>query len=72
MIKIIKEGQVPKPKKYIYKETCGECKCEFEFEIEDCISIEKRIDGIMTIDCPCCNKHLISRGKNRREVQNNE
>ena len=72
MIKIIKEGKIPKPKKYIYKEKCSVCGCEFEFEIEDCIAIERRINGFMTVDCPCCKNHIPTKGVNHREVEENE
>lgn len=58
MIKILKEGIVPKPKRIIYKTTCENCHCEFEFEIEDCLFIEKRMNGNVVVDCPCCNKHV--------------
>ena len=72
MIKILKEGKIPKPKKYIYIEICNNCGCEFEFEKEDCIAIERRIDGMMTINCPCCDCHIISKGNNRKEVEEDE
>lgn len=55
MIKILKEGQKPKFPKMIYKTTCKVCYCEFEFTIEDCLSLERRIGGDMLIKCPCCN-----------------
>ncbi|MBR4377980.1 MAG: hypothetical protein IKP50_03790 [Bacilli bacterium] len=56
MIKIIKDGAMPKKTKIVFKETCDECGCEFEFELEDFVSRERRLDGYGTILCPCCNK----------------
>ena len=58
MIKILKEGVIPKPKRIIYKATCNYCGCEFEFETEDCLFIERRLNGNIVIDCPCCEKHI--------------
>lgn len=58
MIKILKEGTLPKPKRYIYKTECQYCHCEFEFETEDCIALEKRVNGRLTVECPCCNNRL--------------
>lgn len=54
MIKILKEGQKPKLQKMIHKTTCEICNCEFEFTLDECLSIEKRINGDVTIKCPCC------------------
>lgn len=75
MIKIVKEGVVPKPKRIIYKTTCNYCKCEFEFEAEDCLIIEKRINGnvFAVVDCPCCNKHVNCKRESLsfREVEEN-
>lgn len=58
MIKILKEGTHPKPKRIIYKTECQYCHCEFEFETEDCLFVEKRMNGNVVVDCPCCNKHV--------------
>ena len=58
MIKILKDGSIPKPKRIIYRATCKYCKCEFEFETEDCIYAEKCINGNMVVDCPCCKNHV--------------
>ena len=55
MIKILKEGQKPKFTEMIYKTFCDDCYCEFEFTLDECLSIEKRIGGDMLIKCPCCN-----------------
>lgn len=64
MIKIIKNGEKPKKYKTIYKDVCGICNCEFEFELSDCTDVvtEKKIDGKTRafIKCPCCNmKHFL-------------
>lgn len=61
MIKIIKEGKKPIKTKRVYKTTCWTCKCEFEFEEEDCIiTREKRLDGkiYITVKCPCCGETI--------------
>ena len=58
MIKVLKEGVIPTPKRIIYKATCSYCKCEFEFEADDCLLIEKRLDGNVVVDCPCCKRHV--------------
>ena len=58
MIKILKYGVVPKPKRIIYKTTCNYCKCEFEFEANDCLFLERGINGNIVVDCPCCNNHV--------------
>ena len=55
---LLKEGSIPKPKRIIYRATCKYCKCEFEFETEDCIYAEKCINGNMVVDCPCCKNHV--------------
>lgn len=59
MIKILKEGIVPKKYKTIFKTYCENCCCEFEFEIEDCESVERSLTGNLTIKCPCCNNVII-------------
>ena len=58
MIKILKEGKMPKPTKKIYKATCSKCGCEFEFETEDIKRQERRPDGNMTVGCPCCHTDI--------------
>lgn len=55
MIKILKEGKKPKPTKVIYKTTCSNCGCVFEFEVEDIKYQEKHLNGKMTVECPCCH-----------------
>ena len=59
MIKILKNGIIPKKTKTIYKATCAHCKCEFEFESEDCDYIEKTIDGALQIECPTCHLKMV-------------
>lgn len=59
MIKIIKDGKKPLKTKRVYKTTCWTCKCEFEFDEEDCTIIrEKRLNGYTYIEvkCPCCDE----------------
>lgn len=59
MIKIIKDGKKPIKTKRVYKTTCWTCKCEFEFDEEDCTIIrEKRLEGYTYIEvkCPCCGE----------------
>lgn len=63
MIKILKEGVVPKPKRLIYKATCNYCGCEFEFETEDCLNAERHPDGYITVECPCCCHHVSRKRK---------
>lgn len=58
MIKILKEGKKPKLPKMIYRTSCKLCDCEFEFTLNECLSIEKRIDGYMIIKCPCCSNAI--------------
>lgn len=61
MIKIIKEGKKPIKTKRVYRVTCWNCKCEFEFEAEDCeIISEKRLNGDrrITVKCPCCGESI--------------
>lgn len=40
--------------KIIYKSACLYCGCEFEFELEECYSVEKCLDGNVKIQCPNC------------------
>ena len=58
MINILREGLKDKKTKTIYTALCNNCQCLFEFEHEDIKSQEKRIDGNIEIDCPCCNKTI--------------
>ena len=69
MIKILKEGEIPEPKKYIYKISCYFCNCEFEFELEDCLDVERCPNGHVTVECPCCHKHI---AKRRGELESME
>lgn len=74
MIKILKEGKIPKTVKVIYKTTCPRCDCEFEFETSDCKMIEKRLNGNMTVECPYCHKDITSYNFDNRfvEVEDND
>lgn len=58
MRRIIKQGKKPKTYRIIYKTTCPNCKCIFEFEGED-ITGEKRINGSKSVICPCCNHTIV-------------
>ena len=58
MIKIIKEGKKVKSYKTIYIITCSKCGCEFECEDSD-LTIERKINGKRSINCPCCKKEFI-------------
>lgn len=58
MISVIKHGILPENQVYIFKKECPHCSCVFEFELEDCIKIEKRLDGFMTVVCPDCGREL--------------
>lgn len=58
MINIIKQGVKPKKFKTIFKVTCENCDCIFEFD-QDEISGEKHLGGRRYVVCPCCN-NLIS------------
>lgn len=72
MIKILKEGKLPnKNIKRIYKTTCSNCSCEFEFEKEDCIAVERRLDGNMTVECPYCHTKITQAFFKYREVLEN-
>lgn len=51
--------------------TCNYCGCTFEFELEDCKKVEKRLNGKIYIECPTC-KTLISNNRDyfaSREVE---
>lgn len=58
MIKILKPGIERIKEKAIYRTYCNYCSCEFEFEEEDIIKKERRIDGNIYVKCPCCGKEL--------------
>lgn len=58
MIKILKEGQLPKRTKSIYKITCKYCGCEFECEAKDFYRLERCLFGKAEIYCPTCNELL--------------
>lgn len=58
MIKITKEGKLPKKDKILFTAKCSRCNCEFEFEIEDFTKIEKRLNGDYFINCPYCNYEI--------------
>ena len=58
MIRITKEGKKPIKTKTIWVFKCPDCGCEFECEVTDFKSIEKRLDGDRVINCPCCEKEL--------------
>ena len=58
MIVIKKEGKKLKKYKIIYTITCPDCGCEFECELDDFKSIERRIDGDKVIECPWCHKEI--------------
>ena len=58
MIKILKEGFPKKEYKTIFKATCPYCRCEYEFELEDCNYIEKTLNGAIQITCPFCKKQM--------------
>ena len=69
MIKILKEGEIPKPKKYIYKISCYFCNCEFEFELDDCLNAERYPGGYITVECPCCCHHI---SRKREDLESRE
>ena len=56
MIKILKNGVIKKPTKTIFTAECSYCCCEFEFEVEDVLTMEKSINGIIEIRCPYCGR----------------
>lgn len=72
MIKILKNGNLPKPKRYIYKTECKKCHCEFEFELEDCKMVEKKPNGLLVLECPCCYQNVTGKLDNLeyREEEN--
>ena len=58
MINIVKNGVKPKRKRVIFKETCERCGCEFEFEYEDFIVLDRRLNGFATVNCPYCSERI--------------
>jgi len=56
MINVIKHGVKPEDQRLIYIYECPSCGCKFEFELEDCIYVEKCLDGRVGFKCPECNK----------------
>lgn len=58
MVKIIKEGKIPTSYLTIYKTECSRCNCVFEFTLDECTSMERRLDGDVTIECPCCHNSV--------------
>lgn len=71
MIVIKKPGKKPKKYKTIYEIECTKCGCVFECEDSDFTSIERKLDGKVSIKCPCCGEELtfVSRSvlKSRQE-----
>lgn len=66
MIKIIKEGKLPKPQKTLFTVNCNKCNCEFEFEMEDFTKIERTVRsldgcGRYFIKCPYCNYEIMGK-----------
>lgn len=67
-INIIKEGN--KEKKPIYKRTCPECGCVFEYDINDTQEVGWR-GGFIGVACPCCKymvAHIINGGDNNHPL----
>ena len=58
MIKIIKNGVKPKKMKTIWTFKCPVCGCEFECELDDFKTLEKKLEGDKSVNCPCCNTEL--------------
>jgi len=59
MIKILKDGVIPKITKVMYKATCQNCGCVFVFENGDIKSQERCINGRITVECPYCHKDIM-------------
>ena len=60
MIKILKDGVIPKQFKTIFKATCKHCNCEFEFEEDDCKNYLESTElnhGALIVNCPCCKSN---------------
>lgn len=74
MIKITKEGKIKNHYIMIYNAECPMCHCEFEFTLDECNSVERRINGNVTINCPYCkhNITLINPQPIRGEMLDNE
>ncbi len=58
MIKILKDGKPIKTCEIIYSTVCDKCGCEFEFEVEDFVWMERRINGACAIRCPHCTYEI--------------
>lgn len=56
MINILRPGNFEPETEIVYTTTCPVCRCEFEFTLKDCIIIEKRPNGNISVKCPCCHK----------------
>ena len=54
MIKIIKDGKIPKKQKAIYTIQCHHCGCVFECESSDFLYIARGLDCTFEVTCPCC------------------
>lgn len=65
MRRIIKPGKdLNKKEHLIYTTTCPICGCVYEFEDEDCIRIERCLNGRVTVVCPHCNaEHKVRRSE---------
>jgi uncharacterized protein with PIN domain len=60
MIKIIKQGEIPKQENTIYKFKCDYCNTEFE---TDEVEKEKMLNGNVYARCPLCDKLLWVRNR---------
>ncbi len=59
MIRILKEGKKFPKTVVLFKKKCLLCKCEFEFETEDCEYVERSMyRKAYEIKCPCCGLHM--------------
>ena len=59
MINIIKQGVIKPKTRTIYKLTCKNCGCEFEFELDDIAYQTKFInDNYAAINCPYCENEI--------------
>jgi len=57
-MKIIKQGVIPSPKKFVVRFECINCECVYETEEDECSrKVERRITGIALYShrCPKCN-----------------
>lgn len=55
MIRIIKDGKIPKKQKPIYTIECQYCGCVFECESSDLLFMSRGLDCTFVVRCPCCN-----------------